>query len=337
MTFGEIEIVNVMVYVGFLRNFKYFFLPITLIILVKFNLPIKLLFLANFLYCCCFIKMYFSSLMKCKKVRKQFSVTFQINLIKYISLAITNLIIFIYTFDLISSNVLLIILIMNVISMAFRLISIFMPKIFVESQMYDFMDSIQLLMIALKQFNYIEISWELTLSIYIITVYGLAILGIICTIAFPISVRLACLQPLESDQRENQIITSWIMFHVAWLGLSFYYLFQNLINYIYKHGLDLSLDFVQPKHSLIPICWFFFAGSIINLIWTNYNREFNTKNVKRYMGLDLDSKGIQREIVKIPFDMRIFQTGKNFFVQLMSNQNIPNDSQLDLTQGNIIF
>jgi hypothetical protein len=219
--------------------------------------------------------------------------------------------------------IVIIILLGHITVMGIRLFLSSLPRTYTDGQFGDFMEGIQFFLIALKYFHLINISWGWTLIIYSLFIQFVVGIGIFCSFLIPIMLGIArCFAP-DSNDRKVFMFTSWIFFHISWKGLSFYYLFHNFKIFLYQNGLRPGTQMFSPDPTMIPMMFFFFFGGIINFFWFYQQEELFNRLIAVKLMVISKNKGIKREIIEVPFDMKIVQAGTNYFKKLISTRKIP--------------
>lgn len=244
------------------------------------------------------------------------------SIIKYYSIGFIFLLIWIYSFGYIHHKILTLFLIFNIIIQTIRITTGFTFSPLVDSQAFDLYESIQILFIALKVFKIINFHWEYTLFIYCISVYILAFLGMFCLVSIFILKRLVAIGREGSEQHKKFKLTFWAMYHQIWKGFSLFYIFQNFLKFLKNNNLNLQMKFYSPDRTFIPICVFYMLGGIVNMIWFSKQKQYLKESTLKKENMFEDFKKIKIEIIKMPIDMRIIQTGANYFLQIFSDRDI---------------
>lgn len=302
--------------------------PLLILTLLYFQLPIEKLLICYCLYC--FTMIVFNSywIKKNKELSSSLKLTFFINLIKYISLLTFFVFAWLYFVGVLHYSILLLVNIGLIISMAYRLPLAVLPRTYVDGQFADFMESIQFLIISLKIIGIINPSWEWGLCIYDLFVTFLTYLGIPCAFFFPIMIGISFIHPPQSNDRKTLQFSSWVFFHIFWKGICYYYLYENLIIFLNANGLSAGTTIFITDQTLIPITIFYLVGGIINLVWFLQQRELFCRIISIKLMILNKSKGVKREIIEVPFNMKIVQAGTNYFKNLISTKNIPKTFEL---------
>ena len=287
-----------------------------------FNLPVNIFFICTSCYSLLLIIILLFSIYKVKHDQSKFRMIFIMSIIKYFSISLLFLLIYMYSFGFVHHLVLIVVLFLNIIVQAIRITTGFTFSPLVDSQTFDFYESIQFLLVAFKGMHLMTFNWEYTLFIYLISSYILAFIGVFCLIVIFIIKRISYIGIPGSEQNKKMNLTIWAMYHQIWKGLSLFYIFQNFLRFLKKNGMNLNMNFSAPDPTFIPICIFYMVGGIINIIWFNKQKPYLKESTLRLENMFEDFKKIKIEIIKMPIDMRIIQTGANYFIQIFSDRDI---------------
>ena len=265
----------------------------------------------------------FIGLRKNRDLASSLKLTFYINCFKYASLFTVFLSLWLNFSGFISNNVILVILIINTLVMSIRSFLATLPRTYIDGQIGDIMESIQFFLIALKYMKYIQLSWGSVITIYSYFVYFVAVFGVLSCFLLPIMLGMSTFHPRGSNDRMVLLFTSWIFFHISWKGLTFYYLFQNFKIFLLSKGLQPGNYLYSPDPSFFPMCYLFLIGGLINFMWFYQQKGLFCRLIAIRLMVITKSTGVKREIIKVPFDMKIMRAGTNYFKKLISTRKIP--------------
>ena len=299
--------------------------------MVIYKLPTEKIFFCYSGYCIMMFLMCAYALISNSKLSSSLKLTFVINLMKYTSLAVTFICIWLYFIGMFHYIIVLLILIGNIVVMAIRLSLASLPRTYVDGHIGDFMEAIQFLLIALKLLGFIQCSWGWTLLIYSIFVTFMVFLGVIGAFFLPIMLGMSTFHSANSSDRKTLLFASWIFFHLSWKAITFYYLYQNFLIFLNRNGLYPRTTVFVTNYTLIPICYFFFFGGLINYFWFHQQRELFSRIIALKLMVISRNKGVKREIIEIPFDMKIMKAGTNYFKKLISTRKLP--ETFDITKS----
>jgi hypothetical protein len=320
---GEFNVVNSVFDFTMVHQLKFVLHPMMLYAMIVFKLPIEKLFICYCGYSVMMLLFCFYSIASNAKLSSSLKLTFYINLLKYISLSVSFGVIWLHYKGYIHYIFPVLILIGNIVVMAIRLSLASLPRTSVDNQFGDFMESIQFLLIALKLVGFMNSSWEWTLFIYATFVYISVFTGIVGCILLPIFLGMSTFYDSDSNNRKVLLFTAWAFYHFLWKGLSFYYLYRNFLILLNMNGFRPRTKIWVTDLTLIPICYFFFFGGLINFFWFYQHKNFLSRVIALKLMVVSRNKGVKREIVEIPFDMKIMKAGTNYFKQLISTRSIP--------------
>ena len=118
----------------------------------------------------------------------------------------------------------------------------------------------------------------------------------------------------------------WILFHISWKGLCFFYLFDNVLLFLKTNDLNINTKIKIMDPTLLPITILFLLGGIINYFWFQKQRDIFTRIIAIKMMVNNKTLFIKRDIIRIPFDLKIIKAGSNYFKKLISNKKLPKTS-----------
>ena len=254
--------------------------------------------------------------------------TFQINMMKYVSLLVVFVFAWLYISEYIHYSILLIVLILNIGLMINRFILASLPRTYVDGQFADLMESVQFFFIALKFIRIINFSWENVTIIYSIYIYFILYFGILCAFMFPIMIGMSFFHPAGSNDRKTLQLSSWVFFHIVWKGICLYYLYENLLIFLNSDGLVLGEELWETDLTLVPFCIALFVGGVVNIIWFYDQKDLFTRIISIKMMIVGKNKGVKRVIAEVPFDLKIMKAGSNYFKDLISTRKIPDTFSL---------
>jgi hypothetical protein len=173
-----------------------------------------------------------------------------------------------------------------------------------------------------------NISWGSTFFMYTLAVFLFNFTGIVGALFLPIMLGLSTVHPPNSNARKGVMFTAWIFFYVFWRGLTFYYLFQNLKIFVESDTLQPNKHFFVTDRTIKPILAFHFIGGLINALWFCSFEELFKRIISLKLLIIAKTKGVKRETIEIPFDMKIMQAGTNYFKKLISTRKIPDANEI---------
>lgn len=320
---GEYNIVDSVFQGLAATQLKYILNPALLYLMVIYQLSINKLFVFYMLYCLFMAVLNFYFIGRNKELSISLKRTFYINMFKYLSLSVSMLFIWIYYCGYLHYSILFVILLGNICVMAFRLFLASLPRTYVDGQFGDLMESVQYLFIALKITGFITFSWEWVLIFYVIFTYLVTFTGFVGMFFLPIMLGMSTFHPPDSDDRKTLLFSSWIFYHISWKGIWFYYLYHNFLIFAKKNELQPGMSFFVTDPTLLPLFIIVCAGGFINMYWFLQQKPLLSRIIALKLMIIITTKGVRREIIEVPFDMKIVQAGTNYFKKLISDRKIP--------------
>ena len=323
---GEVNIIKSVYFNVLVRQGKYIWQAITVLLMIYLQWSFWFAMAMSCLYCVVQISTCIYGLWANKELSATLLVTFKINLAKYCSLLLTFTSILLYMSHYISSYVVFLFMILNILVMSIRFFVAYMPRMYVEGQLLDVMEAIQVFVIYLKVLSFISFTWINTIYFYKVYVYFGAIMGCFAAFMLPLMKGIASFHPMNSEQRKPLEFGAWAFFHLFWKGISFWYLFFQILICLNSKNLqeNLIINFSDLDPYFLPVMWFFLFCSIINVIYLNQQREIFMKVISgKLLILNSANKGVKRETFMAPIDMKIAHSGANYFKDIISNRNIP--------------
>ena len=107
---------------------------------------------------------------------------------------------------------------------------------------------------------------------------------------------MSSFHPVGSYDRKTLLMSSWVFFHVIWKALSFYFLYHNLLIFLNSNGLNFGNIIWKTDKTLLPICYFFLIGAIINLFWFYDQKDLFTRIISLKLMIISKNKGVKRVI-----------------------------------------
>lgn len=320
---GEINIVHSLFANIWLRQFKYLLLPISLLILLELKSTWSVFILCITTYVTISIFFPLIALIKNRDLSSSLLLTFHLEIAKYCSISITFIMISLNAFHYIAYYWVIISLFANMAVVSVRLNLSSLPRTYIDSAFVDFLEAIQLIFIAMKYFDMWAVSWENTLAFYECFIYFIAFIGCMSAFFLPLMYGISSLHPEGSDQRKTFRFVCWIFFHVVFKSISMYYLFFNFLNYANENGLNPDSIIEHDDITLKLALYFMAFTSIINLYLMSCQESLLKKMISIKLLIIGKGKGVKREFVKVPFDMKIIQAGTNYFKNLVSTKILP--------------
>lgn len=320
---GEYNVVDSVFLALSANQLKFIFNPALLYLMVIYEMPLHKVFFCYILYCLFMGSVNIYCLISNRDLSSSLKMTFNINLSKYLSLSVTLLFIWLYYCGYIHYSILFCVLLANIGVMSFRLFLAALPRTYVDGQFGDFMEAVQFFLIALKVTGFIGFSWEWVLIFYSIFTYLITFIGFMGMFFMPIMLGMSTFHPPNSDERKTLLFSSWIFYHISWKGIWFYYLFQNFLLFVNKNGLKPGSQLFETDPTLLPLLGIIFVGGIINFFWFYQQKHLLNRIIALKLMIIITTKGVRREIIEVPFDMKIVKAGTNYFKKLISTRKIP--------------
>lgn len=325
---GEYNIVDSVFHCLFVNQLKHVFHPALLYVMVSLQLPVNKVFFFYIFYCAAMGAANVIQLAKNKELSSSLLLTFHVNLLKYLSLGVSLFFIWLYYCQVLHYSILLCVLLGNIAVMLVRMVLATMPRTYVDGQFGDLMEGVQIFFIALKMLGFISFSWTWVLVFYTIFTYLFMLAGMMTTVFLPLMLGMSTFHPPDSEQRKTIRFSCWIFFHMSWKGLWFYYLFQNFFIFVSKDGLAPGTLLWETDPTLLPLCVAFCVGGVINFLWFHQQKHFLSRIIALKLMIIITSKGVRREIIDVPFDMKIVKAGTNYFKKLLSTRKLPETIEL---------
>ena len=329
---GEINIVQSIYLNVWLRQFKYLLIPVTVLLMLEFKCKWSVLFVCITVYLLFSVIFQLKGLISNLKLASSLHLTFYLEILKYLSLSVTFIFISLNAYHYIAYYWVLIILFTNLVVISIRLGMSQFPRTYIDNGFGDFIEAVQFIFIAFKYFDIWSVSWSNTLVFYKCFVYFIAVLGVGSAFLLPFIMGIASFQPEGGLQKMIFNFVTYVLFHVAFKAISFFYIFFAFVNFATSKGFVPGAVMDSDDLALKVALYFMLVCSILNLCLINQQQIYFKKIIAIKLLIISRAKGVKREFVKVPFDMKIVHAGTNYFKKLVSTRKLPDS--MDIGQVN---
>lgn len=324
---GEINVVS-SIFNGLLfRQTKFICFPILLLTCLYLKLTLQVILLCFAVYCLVLCLVNLVNYVTNRLISPVLLLTFVINMTKYISLCVTLLSIWLFIeFEWMPFYVPLGVISLNIAAAGFRLGISTMPRTYLDGQLLDFMESIQILLLFVKLTNLWNLSWYWTLFPYQLFIWFLTFVGYISAFFFPFMFGIFSITPQNSPTYFSIKMSVWVFSHVLWKAPTYYYLFHNFRLFLMRVNIGKGTVLFAPTKTLVPMMIVLIVSGVYNIVAFFYQKKSFKKLISMKTMILTTTKGVKREYMTSPLDMNIVQAGTNFFKLIMSTKNLPDPS-----------